>query len=398
MTETLASAVLGTRRDGGASSRPVFVDIKPHIADYYKKSTPALFDETGGNTGNLAFMYAVTSHASVPGRICQLGQSTATIRDAGDVAVLALANQLGIHTDLASAAERLAALDMPILAVGLGAQANAIGDRVTLTPGTERWLRVLASHGRSGPNIGVRGPFTQEVIASLGLPEASVVTGCPSNFLNFDEDVGAKIAAGFARPIRSIAVNAGIPYIPSLERLEQNLADIVSLTDSAYIVQHGLQMVQLARNGFDEMGPVSLEQCRRYVAPNKTSEQFKAWCRRYAFAFFDVRAWMDFVRRFDFVVGTRFHGAMLAIQAGVPAGCIAHDSRTLEMCQTMRIPAVDSRRIDGALTPHNILDYFQFDAEDYRDTRQKLARAYCGLWQNAGVPVLAGLTRIAGLA
>ncbi len=397
MTETLIASHVA-RPDRAGSSRPVFLDVKPHIADYYKKGTSDLFDETGGNTGNLAFMYAVTSHASVAGRVCHFGQSSASIRDAGDVAVLALANQLGSHTDLALAAERLSALDMPILGFGLGAQANALGDRVTLQPGTEHWLRVLASHGVRGPNIGVRGPFTQQVIASLGLPEASLVTGCPSNFLNLDVNVGAKVASGFAKPIRSIAVNAGIPYIPFLEKLEQNLADIVSLTDSAYIVQHGLQMVQLARDDFDQMEPASLELCRKYISPNRSLEQFKSWCKRYAFAFFDVRAWMDFVRRFDFVVGTRFHGAMLAIQAGVPAGCIAHDSRTLEMCQTMRIPVVDSRSIDGALTPHNILDYFRFDADDYVETRRTLAKAYCSIWQNAGIPILPGLTRIAGLA
>lgn len=376
-------------------SRPIFLDVRPHIADYYKKTTVDLFNETGGNTGNLAFMYAVASHSGVPARACHFGQSAEAIREAGDVIILALANQLGSHTDLSSAADKLEECGLPVLALGLGAQANAIGDDIRLQAGTDKWLRIIAAHRGQGINIGVRGPFTQSVIESLGLRDASVVTGCPSNFLNLDPGLPDKIARAFTKPIRSIAVNAGIPYIPNIRNLEQNLADIVTLTDSAYIVQHGLQMVELARQGFDDMDQQTFELCRTYIAPNKTGEQFQDWCKRYAYAFFDVRAWMDFVRRFDFVVGTRFHGAMLAIQAGVPAGCIAHDSRTLEMCQTMRIPVVRSADIVGALTPHNVLDYFKFDPANYAATRSELARSYCTLWQNVGVPVLPGLTRLA---
>jgi polysaccharide pyruvyl transferase WcaK-like protein len=52
-------------------------------------------------------------------------------------------------------------------------------------------------------------------------------------------------------------------------------------------------------------------------------------------AFFDVTIWLDFLKRFDFVVGTRIYGAMLAMQVGIPAAVIAHDSGTYEMCTTM---------------------------------------------------------------
>ena len=375
-------------------ARPIFLGVQPHIADYYKKPTNALFDETGGNTGNLAFMYAATAHSGVLANICHFGQSAEAIRAAGDVIVLALANQLGSHTDLSTAAAKLEEIDLPIIGLGLGAQARAIGERVALTSGTARWLQAIADRKVGGPNIGVRGRFTDELITSLGFTGTSLVTGCPSNFLNLDPDLGSKVAARFSKRIDRIAVNAGIPYIPALRDIEQDLASIVTLTDSAYVVQHGLQMVQLARDDLDTMDPKPFKECHEYIAPRMTAEQFKNWCKRYAYAFFDVRAWMDFVRRFDFVVGTRFHGAMLAIQAGVPAGCIAHDSRTLEMCQTMRIPVVDSRDIHGALTARNILDYFKFDPDEYSSTRLALARTYCGIWETANLSVSNGLIRL----
>ena len=74
----------------------------------------------------------------------------------------------------------------------------------------------------------------------------------------------------------------------------------------------------LSRGEFGALGPAQFERNKAYVLPDATDEAFKAWCRHYAIGFYDIRAWMDYLRRFDFVTGTRFHGVMLALQAGAP--------------------------------------------------------------------------------
>jgi hypothetical protein len=367
--------------------RPIILDGNPYISDYYRKNTKTLFAETGGNSGNLAFMFAVANHVNTP-RFLSWATPAREVREAGDIIVLPLANQLGSHTDLGRAAERLEEFNLPVIGLGLGAQAKTSAMDIELKPGTEQWLRTLARLSPSGgPNLGVRGAYTQAQIARLGLPDAAVVTGCPSNFINTYDDLAASVARGFQRKPRHIAVNAGIPYIPALANIERNLADIVTLSGGAYIVQHGLEMLQLARNDFDGMQPEVLEACRSYVMPTRTMDEFKAWCRQYAYAFYDVRSWMEFARRFDFVVGTRFHGAMLAIQAGVPAACIAHDSRTQEMCETMGIPVRHYTEIQGALTQHNVMDYFTFDADRYREARYALCTRYLDVFHAADVQV-----------
>lgn len=375
--------------------RPIVMGGNPYIMDYYRKNAQELFDQTGGNTGNLAFMFAAASHA-VNARFLPFNASAEEVRRQGDIIILPLANQLGRHTDLGSAADRLIEFNLPVLGLGLGAQADSRDADITLTPGTEKWLRVIASLAPTGaPNLGVRGEYTKTQIARFGLGDSALVTGCPSNFINTNADIALSIAEGFRRKPRHVAVAAGIPFIPALAGLERDLADMVTLTGGAYIVQHGLQMLQLARGEFDSMPDEVLETCRAYIAPAQSKTEFTTWCRRHAYGFYDVRAWMDFVRRFDFVVGTRFHGAMLALQAGVPAACIAHDSRTQEMCETMGVPVRHHSEIRGGLTLNNLLDYFSFDAEAYIARRRQLCERYISIFDTAEVEIP---KRLRGLA
>jgi hypothetical protein len=368
--------------------RAVIIGNNPYRTDYYRRDFHAVFEEMGSNTGNQAITFGVACHMASSTAFLPWGASVQQIRDAGDVLVFPMANHLGKHTDLGRLADRLYEINLPILGLGLGAQANSQNEDIKLTPGTIHWLEAITRLSPSeAPNLGVRGAYTRMQLGKLGFPNASLITGCPSNFINPSRTLAEQVREGFRRKPRNIAVSAGIPFVPDLEKIEQELADIVSLTDGAYIVQHGINMVQIARNQFDVMDAAVLENCRRYIMPSRSIGEFTAWCRQYAYAIFDAPAWMDFVRRFDFVVGTRFHGAMFAIQAGVPAGCIAHDSRTLEMCQTMGIPVRHYKEISGPLTQHNVMDYFEFDAEKYNALRETLHANFIRIYEAAELDI-----------
>src|SRR4029077_19715213 len=120
---------------------------------------------------------------------------------------------------------------------------------------------------------------TKDQIEKYGI-DTAVVIGCPSNFIGGDE-ITERIAAGFKQRPRVIAVTAGIPHQPTLSTLEQKLARIVTATGGAYIVQHGIEMLQLARREFDQMAPHTLELCRKYIWPDKSMAEFTLWCRQY---------------------------------------------------------------------------------------------------------------------
>ena len=371
--------------------RAVILNGNARISDYHRKSAVELLAETGGNTGNLAFRFAVVTHLTNH-VILPWDSPVKMIRDAGDVVVLPLANQLGAHTNLGEQGEKLLEIGLPVVGIGLGAQAPRFGEKLQLNPGTLSWLAALVSLSPSKhPNIGVRGEYTAQQIAELGFPDAATVIGCPSNFINMTDDISGMVSRGFERPFDRVAVAAGIPYIPDLTKIEQSLAALVTKTSGAYIVQHDLEMLQLARREFSLMEPEVLDLCRRYIGPSQTTTEFKDWISSHAYAFFDIEAWMDFLRRFDFVIGTRFHGVMLAIQAGVPAACIAHDSRTLEMCSTMGVPVKFYSDLQGDRFDRDSLRDFSWDAAVYENTRSQLKCRYQMLLTSAGLTISSAL-------
>jgi hypothetical protein len=54
--------------------------------------------------------------------------------------------------------------------------------------------------------------------------------------------------------------------------------------------------------------------------------------------YLDPRTWVHDLQRADFSFGTRIHGNIAALIAGVPAFVLAHDSRTLELARALDIP------------------------------------------------------------
>ena len=52
----------------------------------------------------------------------------------------------------------------------------------------------------------------------------------------------------------------------------------------------------------------------------------------------DPKTWIEELSAYDFAYGTRIHGNIAALLAGTPAVVLAHDSRTLELCRSLRHP------------------------------------------------------------
>jgi hypothetical protein len=376
--------------------RTIILSLNPFLGETWALSAIDIFERTGGNTGNLAFQYAVSQHIAGQVQILPLGTAPEVLRERGDIIVIPLANQLGFHTNLGAQAHTLEKAQLPVIGIGLGAQAVDQSQDIQLTEGTDRWLRTLASLAPTKePNIGVRGEYTRQQIEKLGIQGAAIVTGCPSNFIASETGFVERIAEKIARVPSRVAVTAGIPFIPKLSSVEQDLADLVTVTNGVYIVQHGIDMIRLACDEFSNMKEDSFKIHHDYIAPHLSANAFMDWCRHHARAYSDVRAWMADLRHFDFVVGTRFHGAMFAIQAGTPAGVIAHDSRTLEMCQTMGIPVLRDTEIQGGITRRMLRDLFPFDANQYSLKRRELSSKYIAMLEGAGLSVTDRLKKAA---
>ena len=375
--------------------KPVIIGGPARIFDYALMSTERIFAQTG-NTGNLAFRYAIDKHLGRTASFVSWADSAEKVHATGEIAVLPCANQLGSHANHSARAELISKLRIPVLAIGLGAQSKSTDEFPEVSADTARWVHAIAERRAQGAsNITVRGEFTRRVLERIGIRDGVEVLGCPSLFISDDRELGQTIAARLARTPRRIGVAASNPGRPVSIALERGLMAIAQQSGGSYVVQHPLPFIKAARGEFADLDASWQERIRAFVDSESPSDGAFRLPSNTAL-FFDVDAWMENLRRHDLVVGMRIHGTMLAIQAGVPALCVTHDSRTEELCQTMGIPNVSAHRLSrGNLDVQTILSHIDFDPEKFDRNRMNLAQKYGEFLRGCGLQFSSGLARAA---
>lgn len=365
----------------GLLKKPIVIGIRPGL-DAAFAATEVLATQADLNTGHIVGAHAICSHIRHHTAVLDIRTPSELINRAGDIAVVQAANQLGAHFTNCSRADRMAQLEIDVVAIGLGAQSEDDATVPDLPTSVVEWVRRIVERAPSKtPNLGVRGEFTVQVLEAYGFDGCAEVVGCPSLFLNPDPNLGRQIAQNIREP-RRVAVAAGNENSPKLSRIEASLARLVTATNGAYIGQHGLTMMKLTRGEAEQIGGEDLSWLRDYICPGMSLVQFAHWSQTYGNVFFDVSNWIEYCRRFDFVVGTRIHGTAIALQAGVPALCIAHDSRTLELCRTMKIPYVQSNDVADGIELDQLLRLVDFDPLEFDKNRRALCRTYVQFLRN----------------
>lgn len=358
--------------------KPFIFGIEERIADSAFLSTDELFQRVGHNSGNLAFHHAMCRILNLSGNMSWY-RPAAEIDAAGDLAVMPCANQLGAHMDLGRLAARFEPLKPRIVSIGLGAQGATDYKRTPEIPeGSVNWVRQIVAHAPSDkPNISVRGAFTLSVLERYGLADHAVVLGCPTLFINPSPTLGKDLEAASNKPsFDRIAVAGGHYGWRHLQKLEASLTRIMAATGGAYIVQSPQEFLAFARDETHVLSPEILTLIRDFVAPEAKLEEMQAWAHRYAMAFYDISGWMEHLKRYDLVIGLRIHGVMLALQAGVPAVCIAHDSRTRELCETMKVPFVLASDYVGGISRAALTDIARIDGAAFDENRRTLGKRF----------------------
>jgi hypothetical protein len=358
------------------SKKPFILGLKPGVSNSAFLEIETINELIGRNTGNLAYHHAIDIQLGGNLKSLYWHASLTEINQAGEIAILPCSNQLGSHVDMNSLALTWQKINLPIVAIGLGAQSDINNTIPELSPGTLNWVRMIADHAPgSAPNIALRGEFSLEVLHHYGLDEKATVLGCPTFFLNPDPELGKKIEKRLDNPGR-IAVVAGNIWWNEYSEIERSLVKLAMDSKGGYIGQGSVEMLELLRGDQASLLSENLKLCRDYSAPQMELPQFAEWIRVYGNVFFDIPAWMEYYRRYDFVVGMRIHGIMLALQAGLPALCIVHDSRTLELCKTMMVPHVLAKDVLNGIEKHQLQELFDFDGAAFDRNRLILAKRY----------------------
>jgi Polysaccharide pyruvyl transferase len=330
--------------------------------------------QTGGNTGNQLIAYGLLKPLVFEDVSWNFGLGPERVSAEYDLILIAAANFLFPNFDFGSMARFIESTDLPVAIVGLGAQSKDYSPRIPLKPGTERLMRVVAERA---PVIGVRGPFTADVLEEMNIRNFQIV-GCPSYYMNGEGDPLACDPALSEKP--KIAVNASrdvVGHSFDAKKMREVVAGLIKEAiryDGIFIAQTEREEMILAMGSNASETDVALEKLSSYFVDSIPDvDSLRIWAKVHSRVYWSVEQWIDDMRELDFVVGTRFHGAMAALLAGTPAFVFCHDTRTREMSEFLGVP---SASIEGVERVDVREAYERIDTGRFNARRAELFPAY----------------------
>lgn len=113
-----------------------------------------------------------------------------------------------------------------------------------------------------------------------------------------------------------------------------------------------------------DQGPLrEYSRFRNYLSRSSTDERtFTDWLASRFRQFYSLEDWLSDMSRHRFCFGTRFHGNMVALQAGVPALWVVHDRRTEELCNHLALPWIHLSEIGDRTTIRELEDRTDYSA------------------------------------
>jgi hypothetical protein len=246
---------------------------------------------------------------------------------------------------------------LPVVVFGLGSQADLNGSSEFIVAAeTVRLLKVISDHSRK---IAVRGAFTAEACARLGVKNVEVV-GCQSMFWHRSPEFSWKLSEPVPGAIDKVAFNftdatseanlvnqamaRGYDFIGQGNSAEEDLKE----------QQAGISIPAPLKFGWDVATAFERGLIDRV--------QYEHWIKNHFFQFRRPEAWLDHMRGYCFSYGTRLHGNMTAMLAGTRALWIVHDMRLKEVCDHFCLPWVELKEVRTGVGLEALCDRADYSA------------------------------------
>ncbi|MGW0787314.1 polysaccharide pyruvyl transferase family protein [Streptomyces sp. NPDC002911] len=310
------------------------------------------------NAGNLIFSDAAhkiltTPRTEVSSNGIRTEQAAAErINEEFDVFVVPLANAFRptFERSLKRMTQLIKKLRIPVVVLGVGAQADLQYDAARLKPMEPTVREFVTEVLDRSASIGVRGEFTEQYLKDMGFRDVEVI-GCPSMFMNGETFTLKKKSESLTAESR-ISVNGSHSAVRS-----HGLDAIIRQAHERYphlrFVGQNLLEAQLL-HWRETSNPIGAQTSMPTHPSHPMYREGKV--RLYV----DPATWIDELRAFDFSFGSRIHGNIAALLAGVPSTVLCSDSRTLELCRYFGIP---HRKISE--TPRDIDPAELYEAADF---------------------------------
>jgi hypothetical protein len=380
------------------------IDGMPRGAGTGVGAVTELYERTG-NKGNMI-------HGEAPMRILQVDRSRsccvsveALDNDSGwspariaealsarfDMVVYSTANAIRPKVNPGRTAEVLDQLRCPFVVLGMGMQSPL---SVT-TPGLHpNLIALLEVCNRKAAIFGVRGKETETWLRSVGFDSARAL-GCPSLYV-YPKNVLAMSPPDPTR-VRS-AVTAGYIYgrVPRSTALVKIFKDF----EAHYVMQEEVPI--LKEQGLLPEDPdiynEATGELRKETIANVLEHVHRCSMPFASYRWFqEPSAWRAFASHFDFYLGDRLHGGVVALQSGVPALLMAEDQRVNEIADFFEIPKVSCREVGSA----NIRELLsgRLDAKSIcrmKDTYAQRFREFEATFKTIDLPLTVSLPAMAG--
>lgn len=322
-------------------------------------------DVMNSNVGNYLFAHSV--HKSLMTRGTELvSNSTLSetkparsgdwerINERFDAFIVPLANAFRpeFARRLANLTTLIRGLEIPVIVVGVGAQADmsqGTQELAAMSPGVKSFVSAVLDRSAS---IGVRGEFTAKYLRELGFNDDAVrIIGCPSLFLHGRDFEIPQPEQGITHESR-LALNV-TPGVEGLGEITMRHAE--KYPNLTYIGQDRDDLNLILWGQGTGAGRPGLPLGANHPLHRQDRVRF----------FLDGWTWLDFLSSYEFAFGTRLHGNIAALLAGTPAVLLAHDSRTLELAEYHSIPYRSMRDLPTTIDAEEL--HRQYDAGQFNE-------------------------------
>lgn len=365
------------------------VGTRGYVKGFPFMKTDVLLNKVGLNTGNLLFQYAVCNAINedivVIGENEDIGWDIQEIKDKCRILVIPSANFIRENFDFSGFVNFLESTGLPLVFIGLGAQAKDYSQtEFEFHSSIHKLFSLLKDRCVL---TGVRGEFTQKLLNNYGVTN-TVITGCPTNFLNPDPNLPEKLERKWNQQIVSFIATGDEPWPKDLSKrdAERQMISWIQERNGIYVQQSVAPLIKYMRrnNSYQaEEVPVHHEESlRKALMPDATNLEFNAFVATKMRVYYSVEQWLEDAARFDFSIGLRLHGNMVAWQSGTPAIWIYHDSRTRELAETMCLPHISHHQYLDIGSLEELRSRIDFSFEKYKVNREMLRKNLINVYSN----------------
>ncbi len=235
-----------------------------------------------------------------------------------------------------------------LVPISIGIQGYAGQKTVRLHPNTVRLLMEISERCE----MGIRGEYTAGILESYGIRNMRVI-GCPSLYFSLGRE---------HRIVRQ--------EIQTLDHVAANFRTFYDLLPDGE--RRFLRYAAQREWGFVEQTALPLKP--EHLNDPPLFEMLDGWLQRQSRVFFSVAEWREWMAGYQFAIGSRFHGNVIAMLNRTPVLFIVRDERMAEMCRFFHLPTLLPQEFDDTKDP--MFYYEKADFTEFNKTFPSLEKNY----------------------